>query len=292
MKKLLFWMMSMMFLFTSCENYEIVDHGELTAINEKSAQINGINYCTENGTTDFILGNKITVDKEPAYIYMKDENFYVSKAVQDDINALESKRTTNVNSALVLQGIFLLLGIMVLIPAHVNKREDNLKTVKIIGAAACGLAFIPGTYLFLGKCFPEALSDLNFTQQHIEFMDYGELTKIQSKTKTINSNAWSISSDKAINTQEKLARFKKYSVISINGKKELFEGRNPKVLRAEIHYINQKDYSTQEVIIALLSLIGFSGGLYFLTIDKKKRIRSRSSGIVSEDEKNGHSVEE
>ena len=187
MKRLLFLLsLVVTFVFTSCQNKELTAQGELTAISKKSATINGLEYQTENGTTDFILGNEITVDGEEAYIYASGSNFYVSKAKKEDIKALNDD--SSILALTIITVMVAFLGYIIKLLAEIlRKQELNCRISREVNTLiSCMVALIfPTICLILGRSLPEKLGQLSFTTSNVELCDYGTLTQIENTTAII-----------------------------------------------------------------------------------------------------------
>lgn len=290
MKKLLFLLsLVISFVFTSCQNHEVVAKGELTAISEKSATINGLEYQTQNGTTDFILDNEITVDGEEAYIYASGSNFHVSKAKKEDIKALNDD--SSILALTIITGMVALLGYMITLLAEIlRKQELNCRISREVNSLIlCMMALIfPTICLILGRSFPEKLGQLSFTTSNVELCDYGTLSKFENNTAIINNKVWKINQTTALNTKKALQINNTYAVIEKNHRRYLFETNSVKQLQTEINFIKNKQGVIYEIIIYILTCSGVATpvGIYFA-----RRPNKRRQSYVSEDGKNGHSVE-
>ena len=288
MKQLLLFM-SMVFLFlcSSCQEKELIAQGKLTSISENSATVDGLDYQTENGTNDFILGNKITVDGEQAFIYAVGSNFYVSKANQADISTLD--KTINIK-ILVVWMVFVLLVLVQLLRITIVKQKrgfpinENKKNI----IALIAIIFIPTFLLVLGKVFPNDLGMLNITNPQIKYYDFGKLTKIERNIKIVNNKVWRITSTQDFNTGTTLKNNRNYAVIEINNTKHLFSASSSKQIQTEIEYINNKKKTIYEIIIYLIC--AFSIGLPLRVFYRKKPKKVKRS-YVTEDDKCGYSVE-
>ena len=288
MKQLLLFM-SMVFLFlcSSCQEKELIAQGKLTSISENSATVDGLDYQTENGTNDFILGNKITVDGEQAFIYALGSNFYVSKANQADISTLD--KTINIK-ILVVWMVFVLLVLVQLLRITIVKQKrgfpinENKKNI----IALIAIIFIPTFLLVLGKVFPNDLGMLNITNPQIKYYDFGKLTKIYRNIKFVNNKVWRLTSTNYFNTGTTLKNNRNYAVIEINNTKHLFSASSSKQIQTEIEYINNKKKTIYEVIIYLIC--AFSIGLPLRVFYRKKPKKVKRS-YVTEDDKCGYSVE-
>lgn len=291
MKKLLFLLsLVVTFVFTSCQNKELTAQGELTAISKKSATINGLEYQTENGTTDFILDNEITVDGEEAYIYASGSNFYVSKAKQRDIESLTEGDTFM--SLLVITILVILFGRIIYNLAERERKQKisaDYKSENYQLILCIILISIPTILLLLNRSFPEKLGKLSFTSSNVELCDYGTLTQIENTTAIINNKVWKINQTTALNTKKALQINNTYAVIEKNHRRYLFETNSVKQLQTEIDFIKNKKGIIYEIIIYILTCSGVATpvGIYFARRPKRQR-----KSYVSEDGKNGHSVEE
>lgn len=290
MKKLLFLLsLVISFVFTSCQNNEVVAKGELTAISKKSATINGLEYQTQNGTKDFILDNEITVDGEEAYIYASGSNFYVSKAKKEDIKALNDD--SSILALTIITVMVAFLGYIIKLLAEIlRKQELNCRISREVNTLiSCMVALIfPTICLILGRSLPEKLGQLSFTTSNVELCDYGTLSKFENNTAIINNKVWKISYQKSLNTLEAPKINKTYAVIEKDHLRYLFETNSVKQLQTEIDFIKNKQGVIYEIIIYILTCSGVATpvGIYFA-----RRPNKRRQSYVSEDGKNGHSVE-
>lgn len=290
MKKLLFLLsLVISFVFTSCQNHEVVAKGELTAISKKSATINGLEYQTQNGTTDFILDNEITVDGEEAYIYASGSNFYVSKAKKEDIKALNDD--SSILALTIITVMVALLGYIIKLLAEIlRKQELNCRISREVNTLiSCMVALIfPTICLILGRSLPEKLGQLSFTSSNVELCDYGTLSKFENNTAIINNKVWKINQTTALNTKKAPQINKTYAVIEKGHLRNLFETNSVKQLQTEINFIKNKQGVIYEIIIYILTCSGVATpvGIYFA-----RRPNKRRQSYVSEDGKNGHSVE-
>lgn len=290
MKKLLFLLsLVISFVFTSCQNNEVVAKGELTAISKKSATINGLEYQTQNGTTDFILDNEITVDGEEAYIYASGSNFYVSKAKKEDIKALNDD--SSILALTIITVMVAFLGYIIKLLAEIlRKQELNCRISREVNTLiSCMVALIfPTICLILGRSLPEKLGQLSFTSSNVELCDYGTLSKFENNTAIINNKVWKINQTTALNTKKAPQINKTYAVIEKDHLRNLFETNSVKQLQTEINFIKNKQGVIYEIIIYILTCSGVATpvGIYFA-----RRPNKRRQSYVSEDGKNGHSVE-
>lgn len=290
MKQVLFLLsLVVTFVFTSCQNHEVVAKGELTAISEKSATINGLEYQTQNGTTDFILDNEITVDGEEAYIYASGSNFYVSKAKKEDIKALNDD--SSILALTIITVMVALLGYIIkLLTEILRKQELNCRISREVNTLIlCMVALVfPTICLILGRSLPEKLGQLSFTTSNVELCDYGTLSKFENNIAIINNKVWKINQTTALNTKKALQINNTYAVIEKNHRRYLFETNSVKQLQTEIDFIKNKQGVIYEIIIYILTCSGVATpvGIYFA-----RRPNKRRQSYVSEDGKNGHSVE-
>ena len=288
MKNLLLFLFSMVFLFlgSSCQEKELIAQGKLTSISENSATVDGLDYQTENGTNDFILGNKISVDGEQAFIYALGSNFYVSKANQADISTLD--KTINIKILIgAMIFILLIIGQQLHITIDKQKRGFPLEEHKKLIIGLIAIIFIPTFLLILGKVFPNDLGMLNITKPQIKYYDFGQLTKIERNIKIVNNKVWRITSTRDFNTGTTLKNNRNYAVIEINNTKHLFSASSSKQIQTEIEYINNKKKTIYEVIIYLIC--AFSIGLPLKVFYRKKPKVKLS--YVTEDDRCGYSVD-
>ena len=289
MKKLLFLLsLVVTFVFTSCQNHEVVAKGELTAISEKSATINGLEYQTQNGTKDFILDNEITVDGEEAYIYASGSNFYVSKTKKEDIKALNDD--SSILALTIITVMVAFLGYIIKLLAEIlRKQELNCRISREVNTLILCIILIsiPTILLLLNRSFPEKLGQLSFTSSNVELCDYGTLTQIENTTAIINNKVWKLGYKKSLNTLEAPQINKTYAVIEKGLLRYLFETNSVKRLQTEIDFIKNKQGVIYEIIIYILTCSGIATpvGIYFA-----RRPNKRRQSYVSEDGKNGHSV--
>ena len=118
--------------------------------------------------------------------------------------------------------------------------------------------------------------------------DYGTLSKFENNTAIINNKVWKISYQKSLNTLEAPKINKTYAVIEKDHLRYLFETNSVKQLQTEIDFIKNKQGVIYEIIIYILTCSGVATpvGIYFA-----RRPNKRRQSYVSEDGKNGHSVE-
>ena len=288
MKRLLF-LFSMVFLFlcTACQDKELIAEGKLTAITENTATIDETIYQTANGTTDFLLGDKIVIDGEKGYIYAQDQKLYVSKLNEDTVfdNSLKDGYEMGI-------GVQLVFLIFIIITSLGSLDEEDY----IILTWLNGLMIIPTIFLIIGLCFPGSCFNPR-NSEPLKILAYGTLTDKTDKTKTIKGVTWKISSEYPENSNKKIDEGKNYAVVQNGNDFALYEAESEKQIHREIAYINQHNkMRAEEIVIIILGILGtiYLCGLYFKQVNRffrncfKQKKKTREMRGEVNDDRQGH----
>lgn len=297
MKQLLLFM-SMVFLFlgTSCQDISLISQGELKEVNEKSATVGNTTYQTANGTTDFLLDEKLTVNGETAYVYADGNKIYVSK-----LN-LEKRTIDNIKGIYIVYFIFLMFVCALLLASIVIYFTEG-GDIKKFCLITTIVSTIPLILLILGRNYPEKFPQLApFVPR--TYLDFGVLTDKTKNSVTINGTTWNISKNYPNNSKNRIEQGKTYAIASSNGRLFIYETDNAKKIQRDIAYGQKhlKDCNSGDVtiiislnIINLILLII----LYIPEIDLMirslfkprnllKRRKNKAYNEISDDERNGY----
>ena len=267
MKRLLF-LFSMVFLFlcTSCQDKELIAEGKLTAITENTATIGETIYQTANGTTDFLLGDKIVIDGEKGYIYAQDQKLYVSKLNEEKVSFghhLKIGYQIGLLIQIVVMGSILLMSLL-----NIGEGLDEFDITVI--KAACGIMVIPTIFLIIGLNYPNSC----FYPRNsvpLKILTYGHLTNKTDKTKTIKGVTWKISDTYPENSNKKIGEGKNYAVVQNGNDFALYEAESEKQIRQEITYANRHNKTNgEEKAIIILGAFGLITlfGLFWKDINR------------------------
>ena len=268
MKRLLLLFMSMVFLFlcTACQDKELIAEGKLTAITENTATIGTTTYQTANGTTDFLLGDKIVIDGEKGYIYAQDKKLYVSKLNEEKVSFghhLKIGYQIGLLIQIVVMGSILLMSLL-----NIGEGLDEIDTAFI--KAACGIMVIPTIFLIIGLNYPNSC----FYPRNsvpLKILAYGHLTNKTDKTKTIKGVTWKISDTYPENSNKKISEGKNYAVVQNGNDFALYEAESEKQIRQEITYANRHNKTNgEEKAIIILGAFGLITlfGLFWKDINR------------------------
>lgn len=294
MKRLLLFLLSMVFLsiLNSCQEPQLITGGKLSKISETSATIDDISYTVENGTTDFFFKDKIEADGKNAFIYRSDGKLHVSKLNQKNISDFTGLKG-GWCFIIFCQALLSLIISIVLLCCSVQKLlyED-----RAICKIFCIIIFLPILGLILSKTYPKTCRDLA-TRYDTNLVDYGTLTDISNKNKTINERKWFSSKNNPQNApQEPLQIGTNYAVLRINGEINFYKSDDIIAIKKEIAYT--KLYTKLlfgEYLIIILSLYGIVL-LFFLNHkirwEKIKSLfhtkKKKMKGELNDDDRQGH----
>ena len=265
MKQLLF-LFSMVFLFlcTACQDKELIAEGKLTAISETSATVGNTTYQTANGTTDFLLGDKIVVNGEKGYIYAQDKKFYVSKLNEDKID-FSNYFKIGYGMAICVQIVLFVFVIIVSLIGRDDFDEFDCSVLTWLN----GVMIIPTIFLIIGLCFPSSCFYPR-NSEPLKILTYGPLTDITDKAKTINGTTWKISGTNPENSNKEISKGQNYAVIQNENNIALYEAESEKQIHREITYINQHNkMHAGEIMIIIFGIFGaiYLYGLYFKRVN-------------------------
>ena len=295
MKQLLLFM-SMIFLLISCQDISLISQGELKEVNEKSATVGNTTYQTANGTTDFLLDEKLIVNGETAYVYADGNKIYVSK-----LN-LEKRTIDNIKGIYIVYFIFLMFVCALLLASIVIYFTEG-GDIKKFCLITTIVSTIPLILLILGRNYPEKFPKLApFVPR--TYLDFGVLTDKTKNSVTINGTTWNISKNYPNNSKNRIEQGKTYAIASSNGRLFIYETDNAKKIQRDIAYGQKhlKDCNSGDVtiiislnIVNLILLII----LYIPEIDLMirslfkprnllKRRKNKAYNEISDDERNGY----
>ena len=267
MKRLLF-LFSMVFLFlcTACQDKELIAEGKLTAITENTATIGKTIYQTANGTTDFLLGDKIVIDGEKGYIYAQDKKLYVSKLNEEKVSFGHHLKIGYQIGLLIQIAVMGFILLMSLLNIGEGLDEFDITVIK----AACGIMVIPIIFLIIGLNYPNSC----FYPRNsvpLKILTYGHLTNKTDKTKTIKGVTWKISDTYPENSNKKISEGKNYAVVQNGNDFALYEAESEKQIRQEITYANRHNKTNgEEKAIIILGAFGLITlfGLFWKDINR------------------------
>ena len=260
MKRLLF-LFSMVFLFlcTACQDKELIAEGKLTAITENTATIGETIYQTANGTTDFLLGDKIVIDGEKGYIYAQDQKLYVSKLNEEKVSFGHHLKI-GYQIGLGIQAVLIIFVIFISLMSIGNEGLDEIDTAVITTFSS--IMVIPTIFLIIGLNYPNSC----FYPRNsvpLKILAYGHLTNKTDKTKTIKGVTWKISSEYPENSNKKIGEGKNYAVVQNGNDFALYEAESEKQIRQEITYANRHNKTNGEeraiIILGAFGLIALFG---------------------------------
>ena len=244
MKKLLFFLSAIFLLLcTSCQEKNLVAEGKLTQLSETSATIDGITYNVENGTTDYLFGDKMTADGKNASIYKDDGKLYVSKLNQEHLNdfAVNDFAGANLGWRVIagVSGILALFSLFfVLMTDH--KRGDR-EIIFNMGTILGGLMVLPMMFLLLEKAFPRAFGFVE-PKAYTKLLVYGELTHKDGILHTINGVSWKIRQsyiDNSLNETFQIGC--NYALIDVGGDLYVYRTDDVEQIKKELAYVNSHD---------------------------------------------------
>ena len=273
MKQLLLFM-SMVFLFlgTSCQNKELIAEGELTAITENTATIDGVSYPVENGTTDFFFKDKIKADGSHAFIYKSGGKLHVSRLNQNNISDFSSFplgwSITFFFQTILFCGLSLYLSCN-----SIKKLDDNDKGM--LTFLNC-LVIVPVCFFILSKAFPKSTEEFS-TRYEVNFIDYGTLTNLTDESKTINGRTWISYKDYPANSSRELFQVgSKYAVIKIDGALNFYKTDDVVTLKRELAYAR---LHPQNLVFECLIVFFSLGGLFWTLWINSETFRTTLSRI-------------
>ena len=273
MKNLLLFM-SMVFLFlcSSCQKTEIITDGELTALSETSATIDGVSYPVENGTTDFFFKDEIKADGGHAFIYKSDGKLHVSKLNQNNISAF-STFPLGWSITLFFQTI-LFFGLSIyLLCNSIKKLDDNDKGM--LTFLNC-LVIVPVCFFILSKAFPKSTEEFS-TRYEINFIDYGTLTNLTDESITINDRTWKVYKKYPTNSYRELFQVgSKYAIIKIEGTLNFYKTDDIITLKKELAYVR---LHPQNLFFEGLIVFFGLGGLFWILWINSETFRTTLSRV-------------
>lgn len=239
MKKLLFFLSAIFLLLcTSCQEKNLVAEGRLTELSETSATIDGITYNVENGTTDYLFGDKITADGKNASIYKDDGKLYVSKLNQEHLNDFAGAKDgwKVIGFLLVVFTIFSLAFLLVS-----NHKYGDREIIFTVGTILGSLIILPMMFLLLEKAFPRAFGFVE-PKAYTKLLVYGELTHKDDILHTINGVNWKIVQsyiDNSLNETFQIGC--NYALIDVGGDLYVYRTDDVEQIKKELAYVNNHD---------------------------------------------------
>ena len=255
MSKLLFFLSAIFLLLcTSCQEKNLVAEGKLTQLSETSATIDGITYNVENGTTDYLFGDKMTADGKNASIYKDDGKLYVSKLNQEHLNDFAGANLgwrviAGVSGILALFSLF-----FVLMTDH--KRGDR-EIIFNMGTFLGGLMVLPMMFLLLEKAFPRAFRFVE-PKAYAKVLVYGELTHKDGVIHTIDGTNWEIGQSFVDNSlNERIQVGATYALIDVGDFMYVYRTDNIEQIKKELAYANTHDtLLPAEVMLYIAGVFG------------------------------------
>lgn len=295
MKQLLLFM-SMIFLLISCQDISLISQGELREVNEKSATVGNLTYQTANGTTDFLLDEKLIVNGETAYVYADGNKIYVSK-----LNLKE--RTAENTKGIYIAYWILLMFVCAILFASIIVYFTEGGDIRKFCLIATIVSTFPLILLILGWNYPEKFPQLTpFVPR--TYLDFGVLTDKTKNSVTINGTTWNISKNHPNNSKNRIEQGKTYAIASSNGKLLIYETDDAKKIQRDIAYSqkNPQNCNTGDVtiiislciinlillIILYIQEIGQMIRSLFKPRNLLKRRKNKAYNEISDDERNGY----
>lgn len=248
MNKLLVFLSAIFLLLcTSCQEKNLVAEGKLTQLSETSATIDGITYNVENGTTDYLFGDKMTADGKNASIYKDDGKLYVSKLNQEHLNDFAGANLgwrviAGVSGILALFSLF-----FVLMTDH--KRGDR-EIIFNMGTILGGLMVLPMMFLLLEKAFPRAFRFVE-PKAYAKVLVYGELTHKDGILHTIDGTNWEIRQSFVVRVGAT------YALIDVGGYMFVYRTDDVEQIKKELAYANTHDtLLPAEVMLYIAGVFG------------------------------------
>ena len=239
MNKLLVFLSTIFLLLcTSCQEKNLVAEGKLTQLSETSATIDGITYNVENGTTDYLFGDKITADGKNAYIYMDNGKLYVSKLNQENLNDFADENIRKREFCCML-AVCLISSVLFLLVAEYKYGDRNI--VFTVGNILGSLMVLLMMFFLLKKEFPRTFRFVE-PKAYAKVLVYGELTHKDGILHTINGTTWEIRQsfvDNSLNEQIRVGAT--YALVDAGGNLYVYRTDDVEQIKKELAYANTHD---------------------------------------------------